>query len=216
MPPLTRILAMAIGVIGIGVTSAAAQQTSCFDTPQGRVCIGTSTQEIRQGALVPTARQQELGLVTVGGGGSGTLINRFWVLTADHCVASNGAVNGPSAALSGLPITAAWSTKRPLPTRLVRNWGGAGLDVALIFLGVGDFGQVNIQPLFVGEAEAGMTMTKYGRGIFEYATAGPPPVPAQQDGQYRSAGFTASSATPTAYVLPVNAAGQVGEATSSS
>ncbi len=235
MPPLTRVpvhldrtvagaarwclrlliaslpLVTIITVIGIGVTPAEAQELRCFDTPDGRVCLGVSTQELRLGALVPPARQQELGLVTVGGGCSGTLINRFWVLTADHCVSSNATVNGPSAALSALPITAAWSTKRPIPTRLVRNWGGAGLDVALIFLGVGDFGQVSIQPLFGGEAEAGMTMTKYGRGIFEYAAAGPPPVPAQRDGQYRSAGFTTSSATPTSYVLPVNAAGQVGE-----
>lgn len=188
---------------------AQAQTDNCVDTPEGRIC--TLTQELRQGVLVPVPRQQELGLVTVGRGCSGTLVNRFWVLTADHCVTSDGQINGPSAALSLLPITAAWSTRAPIPTRLVRNWGGSGLDVALIFLGAGDFGQANIQFFFVQDVENGMTLTKYGRGIFEYANAGPPPVPAQQDGRYRSANFVLSNASATGYTLAVNAAGQVGE-----
>ncbi len=190
-------------------TPGRAQTNNCIDTPDGRIC--TVKQEIRQGVLVPVDTQRERGLVTVAGGCSGTLVNRFWVLTADHCVTSTGKFNGPSAALTALPITAAWSTRAPIPTRLVRNLGASGLDVALIFLGAGDFGQVNIQLFFGEDVEKGMTLTKYGQGIFEYASAGPPPVAAQQDGRYRSAGFTVANASATGYTLPVNSAGQVGE-----
>jgi hypothetical protein len=203
--------AVLLVVAGLSVSPARAQST-CTNTPEGRIC--TVKQEIRQGVLVPVDTQRELGLVTVAGGCSGTLLNRFWVLTADHCVTSNGTINGPSAALNALPITAAWSTKTPLPTRLVRNWGRGGLDVALIFLGQGDFGPVNIQLFFVEQVENGMAMTKYGRGIYEYANPGPPPkppVPAARDGRYRNAVFTLSGATATGYTLAVNSAGQVGE-----
>ena len=196
--------------VGLHAAPAQAQDTTCIDTPEGRIC--TVKQEIRRGVLVPVARQQELGLITIGGGAcSGTLINRFWVLTADHCVTSDGLVNGPSAALTALPITATWSPRALIPTKLVRNWGASRLDVALIYLGAGDFGPANIQLFFVENVENGATLTKYGQGIFEYAKAGPPPVAALSDGAYRSSPFILSGASPTGYTLAVNGAGQVGE-----
>jgi len=180
-------------------------QTVCRDTPEGRVC--TLQQAIVAGTLVPVETQQELGLVTVGGC-SGTLVNRFWVLTADHCLTTNGMLNGPVAALNNVPITAAWSPRTVIPTRFVRNWGGSGVDLALVFLGAGDFGAARIQLFFVGELETTMRVVKYGRGIHQLASAGPPPAPAVSDGRYRSAIFTPSAASGTAYTLPTNAAGQ--------
>ncbi len=201
-----RALGLAAAFVGLG--SAAGAQTVCRDTPEGRVC--TLQQPIVAGAIVPVQTQQDLGLVTLGSGCSGTLVNRFWVLTADHCVTTNGAVNGPSAPLANVQITAAWSARSVTPTRFVRNWGGAGLDVALIFLGAGDFGKSNVQLFFVGDVDTSMTLTKFGRGIFAYASAGPPPTPAQQDGQYRTAVFTPSAASSTSYTLPVNGSSQVG------
>lgn len=203
---------LALLILGRGPDAGQARaQQNCIDGPEGRVC--TVQQPIISGNLVPVQTQQDLGLVTVnnaGGTCSGTLVNRFWVLTADHCVTSNGTVGGPPAALSALSITAAWSTRVPLPTRVVRNWSGAGLDVALIFLGAGDFGKVNVQLFFVGDIEIGMTLTKYGRGIFAFAIAGLPATPAQRDGRYRSARFVASAVSATSYTVPVNAAGQIG------
>ena len=166
--------------------------------------------QIVAGTLVSLATQKDLGLVTVGGGCSGTLVNRFWVLTADHCVTLGGTVNGPSAPFANVAITAAWSDRTVIPTRFVRNWGASGLDVALIFLGAGDFGSERIQLFFVEEVDTTMRLMKFGRGIFTYASAGPPPVAAVSDGQYRSAIFTPSAASATAYTLPVNGAGQVG------
>ena len=190
------------------VAAFASAQPDCFDTPDGPVC--TVQQPIVSGNLVDVARQQDLGLVTVGGGCSGTLVNRFWVLTADHCVTTDGNINGPTQALVSVPITAAWSDRTVIPTRFVRNWGGAGLDIALIFLGAGDFGTDRIQLFFVDEVDTSMTLMKFGRGISAYASAGPPPVPAFRDGLYRSAQFTPSAASAASYTLPSNGAGQVG------
>lgn len=204
-----RSLRLVCGVLVLLASAGPAQaQTNCRDTPEGRVC--TVQERIISGALVSVDRQRELGLVTVGGGCSGTLVNRFWVLTADHCVTSNGTINGPAQPFASLPITAAWSTRRVIPTRYVRNWGGAGLDLALIFLGAGDFGAANIQLFYVNELETTQTLVKFGRGISAYAQAGPPPVPAFSDGLYRTAVFTPSTASALAYTLPVNAASQVG------
>tara|TARA_R110002073_G_scaffold227899_1_gene388717 strand:- start:594 stop:1322 length:729 start_codon:yes stop_codon:yes gene_type:complete len=154
--------------------------------------------------------QRDLGLVTVGGGCSGTLINRFWVLTADHCVSNNGRINGPDQTSLNLRITAAWSPDRIIPTRLVRNWGGGGLDVALIYLGAGDFGPVNIQLLSLNELAVGDNLNKFGRGRANFAVAGPPAAASLNDGLYRTALFSVSGVTATTYTLPANANNQAG------
>jgi hypothetical protein len=172
--------------------------------------IGKVQQPIVAGTLVDNATQRARGLVTVAGGCSGTLINQYWVLTADHCVTTDGRVNGPSAALGNVRISAAWSGTVATPTRLVRNWGGSGRDVALVFLGNGDFGAMPIQLLNFSGLDPGMSVVKFGRGISAYASAGPPPVAATADGRYRTANFTVASVGNPTYTLNANSAGQVG------
>jgi hypothetical protein len=65
-------------LFAVNTTSVEAQE-KCTDTPEGRVC--QKQQPLVNGTLVVDIQtQKDLGLVTVGGGCSGTLLNRSWVL----------------------------------------------------------------------------------------------------------------------------------------
>lgn len=197
-----------LALAALNVAGPARAQLTCVTTSEGRVC--TVSQAITNGAVVSVQTQRDLGLVTVGGGCSGTLVNRYWILTADHCTTTNGTIGGPSQDPSAMRITAAWSSEKPVPTRFVRNWNAGGLDIALIYLGAGDFGPVNIQILAQDPRGVGDTLVKYGQGLSVYASAGPPPVPASGSGTYRTATFIISAVTSTTVRLPVNASNQVG------
>ena len=207
----TRFLAWAvsIGLTGFAAAGATAEELECFDAPEGRLC--KVKQPLTNGDLVSNDLQRSLGLVTVNGGCSGTMLNEFWVLTADHCVTSNGQMGGPTQPLANLPITAAWSAQTLFPTRLVRYFNSNNLDVALVYLGSTTFGEGSVRLIYHNEVDDSMTLTKYGRGIFAFATgSGPTATQSQQDGQYRSARFTPSAASATMITLPMNAANQVG------
>lgn len=72
-------------------TGAIAQD--CQDTPEGRIC--KNKQAITAGAIVDANMQKKMGLVTINGGCSGTLLNQYWVLTARHCVTQGPATRSP-------------------------------------------------------------------------------------------------------------------------
>jgi hypothetical protein len=170
--------------------------------------IGQVGQGIAFGDTLTVEEQRALGLVTVNAGCSGTLINRYWVLTADHCVTTTNTIGGPLSAPSSVGVTATWSPQRPVATRLV-SYAANGLDMALIYLGEGDFGPVDVQPLFVGPVEPGLNLRKYGQGFGSFAKLNPPTA-ATGSGVYRTAFFTASWADALAYTLPTNSEQQVG------
>jgi len=193
----------------IGLWTFPVRADDCEQTSEGRIC--KVHQPLVGGQLVSVDDQQQLGLVTVGGGCSGTLIQSSWVLTADHCISTNG-IGGPVAKMSDIKITAAWSPLTVTPTDFVR-WGTTSdkLDVALLHLGNGNFGRANSQAIYPDKVTKADTLTKFGRGIYEYATAAPLAA-AKSDGKYRSANFTPDSADNTLSInLPVNDAGQIGD-----
>jgi hypothetical protein len=201
-----------ICLLGVGIpTQALSAEGGCNPTPENNFC---ADRRIVAGNLVDVPQQRALGLVALSNDCSGTLLNRFWVLTTDHCV-GGGVFGGPPVSFT---ITAAWSNASvPVtPTnRFVRFWNTDRLDVALIYLGNGDFGPVDVQHLFVGPVNNGSLVTKYGRGISAYAYSDSMgPHPATRDGLYRSAQFTVSPPVliPTNYMNRVNSAGQVGNA----
>ena len=198
----------AVGAL-MGMSPAIAQEGSCKEATAGAIC--QPTPEIVGGNLVSAADQHVLGLVSLSNDCSGTFLNQQWILTTDHCVAG-GVFGGPPLPFTSVQLRAAWTSAVATPTRFVRNWFGRdSRDVALIFLGDGDLGPVNAQPITGARANTADTLTKFGRGIFAYATTSAGgDIPAQRDGQYRRAQFHPSAITPNAYTLSVNAAGQVG------
>jgi hypothetical protein len=217
---LAYIAVFFFATLGNAVTSAQekTEESKCSDTAEGRVC--TVEERIVAGTAVSTQTQENLGLVTVGGGCSGTLINRNWVLTADHCVADPPRTGGNPVAFHRAQITAAWTGTVATPTRFVRNWWyGRGMDVALVYLGNGDLGGTTIkQDIHVHPPNIDAILTKFGRGLASLAVdSGGTHIPAAPgDGRYRSARFVGpgelTDITNTAYDLRPNALRQVGMA----
>ena len=166
--------------------------------------------------VVSPETQRSLGLVTVAGRCSGTLLNRYWVLTADRCVAATTDVRpgGPSSDPSRLLIRAAWSSETVTPTRVVRYWNSHKLDVALIFLGSGDFGETDRRQIYPKVVTTSTNLTKFGRGLFTYARVAKvgKTKAAQSDGSYRSAQFTPSKANELGILLTPSSETQIANA----
>jgi hypothetical protein len=207
-------------------------QEDCEQTPEGRIC--RVQQPIAAGTLLDANTQRQLGLVTVNGGCSGTLLNRFWVLTARHCVQVNGQilVNPPTVipalqAANQVTVTAAWAPGRTgVASRLVELGGTALRDIILVYLGRADLGEVNSQrllmrwqwgpniPRWVGQRlNTTDVVTQYGQGLSSFARGGTGGVPVTLGtgaGVYRSARFSPAAIDGTRYRLAMNTSNQVG------
>src|SRR5262245_6114133 len=107
---VARAASFLVVLLSILATNRAYSQPVCEDTPEGRIC--RVQQPIVGGNAVDVHLQRELGLVTVNGGCSGTLLNQFWVLTARHCVTTTGQVDHPLLPPNQISVTAAWAGGR--------------------------------------------------------------------------------------------------------
>lgn len=194
-------------VTAIAVLAPSLTARSADDGP-----TGSTRQPIIAGDDVSLAQQEELGLIKVAEDCSGTLLNTYWVLTADHCITMGGVIGGTQRAPSNIKLRAKWYSGSVTPTRIVRFWTTNSLDVALLFLGDKNFGNRagKGRLIYHSVVDSSMTLAKFGRGICVYADGeGDDAKPAKRGCGYKRMNFQPSAANSKSIELVPNKVGQM-------
>jgi hypothetical protein len=140
------------------------------------------------------------------------------VLTARHCVTTDGDITTPLRGPNEIFISATWAPGVwVVPTRIRELNVNVPTpqpesDLALLYLGNGDFGAVNSQSIYASRLKASDTATQYGRGLSAFATGSfhnNTQQPSAGSGTYRSAQFVPSQISATGYKFAPNAQGQI-------
>jgi hypothetical protein len=177
--------------------------------------------QVAGGTEVSVDTQRALGLVTVNGGCSGTLLNQFWVLTARHCVTVGNKLTAALQPANQVQVTATWTARVGTGDRIhdftYNSASGSkrDRDIVLVYFGNTNLGEAVTQKIFSayrngkisGRLKETDSVTQYGIGFSTFATD--LKTPSTGAGIYRSAQFTASNISSTHYDF-LNTANQSG------